>query len=69
MSLYDYKVGQRVVTEYGDDEFYGLVQALMRLADTDNLQRLKIDWPDVWDDLQRRYNAPDGILPGEEASK
>ena len=66
MSLYDYKVGQHVVTEYGDDEFYGLVQALMRLADTDNLQRLKIDWPDVWDDLQRRYNAPDGILPDEE---
>ena len=67
MSLYDYEVGQRVVTQYGDDEFYGLIQACMRLADTDNLQRLKIDWPEVWDDLQKRYNAPGGLLAGESA--
>ena len=65
MSLYDYEVGQKVVREYGDDEFYGLIQACMRLADTDNLQRLKIDWPDVWNDLQARYNAPQGRLVGE----
>ena len=65
MSLYDYEVGQKVVREYGDDEFYGLIQACMRLADTDNLQRLKIDWPDVWSDLQVRYNAPQGRLAGE----
>ena len=66
MSLYDYEVGQRIVLKYGDDEFYGLIQACMRLADTDNLQRLKIDWPDVWNDLERRYNAPGGVLPEDE---
>ena len=66
MSLYDYKVGQQIVFQYGDDEFYGLIQACMRLADTDNLQRLKIEWPNVWNDLQKRYNAPEGLLSGED---
>ncbi len=63
MSLYDYEVGQHIVAEYGDDEFYGLIQACMRLADTDNLEKLKRGFPDVWTDLQARYNAPEGKLP------
>ena len=66
MSLYDYKIGQKIWSKYGDDEFYGLIQACMRLADTDNLGALKRCWPSVWEDLQKRYNAPGGLLPGEE---
>lgn len=65
MSLYDYEVGQRVVCQYGDDEFYGLIQACMRLADTSNLEKLKSAWPGVYDDLVKRYNAPGGLLAGE----
>lgn len=64
MSLYDYEVGQRIVTSYGDDEFYGLIQACMRLADTDNLEKLKVGWPDVYNELVKRYNAPGGYLEG-----
>jgi len=45
MSLYDYEIGQQVVCKYGDDEFYGLIQACMRLADTDNLDKLKSAFP------------------------
>ena len=30
----------------------------MRRADTDNLRVLKIAFPDVWDELDARYNAP-----------
>ncbi len=60
MSLYDYETGERVVCRYGDDEFYGLIQACMRLADTDNLAKLKAAFPDTWQDLQDRYNAPGG---------
>jgi hypothetical protein len=69
MSLYDYEVGLKVVTQYGDDEFYGLIQACMRLADTDNLEKLKSAWPDVYDDLVQHYNAPGGLLPGESEGK
>ena len=65
MSRYDYEIGQKVVANYGDDEFYGLVQALMRLADTDNLNKLKAAWPEVWKELRERYNAPDGRLPND----
>ncbi len=65
MSLYDYQVGQRVVCDYGDTEFYGLVQALMRLADTGDLNKLKAAWPAVWNDLKQRCNSPGGLLSGE----
>lgn len=70
MSLYDYEVGQKVACEFGDDEFYGLVQGLMRLADTTNLEKLKVAWPEVHADLVARYNAPGGRLPedGDESA-
>jgi hypothetical protein len=63
LSYYDYYIGQRVLLHFGDDEFYGLIQGAMRLADTDNLEKLKTSFPEVWADLQARYNAPGGKLP------
>ena len=65
MSKYDYDVGLEIVGTYGDDEFYGLIQACMRLADTDNLEKLQKAWPKVWNDLQLRYHAPGGVLENE----
>lgn len=62
MSLYDYQMSQRVNPEIS---FYGLIMACMRQADTDNTERLKTMWPDVWDELQTRYHAPGGMLPSE----
>jgi hypothetical protein len=44
------------------DEFYTLLMAAMRCADTDNLWKLIQAFPDVWDELQKRYNAPGGAL-------
>ena len=69
MSLHDYQVGQHIESQHSDDDFYGLIQACMRLADDDNLAQLKAAWPETWSDLQARYFAPGGILPGEETSK
>ena len=66
MSLYDYETGQRIVCDYGDDEFYGLIQACMRLADTDNLAKLRYAFPGVWKVLENRYWAPGGKLPEDE---
>lgn len=65
MSYYDYSVGKQIVLQYGDDEFYGIVQAAMRLADDDNLAKLKHAFPEAWADLYSRYHAPGGLLPGE----
>jgi len=63
MSYYDYRMGQRIELERYP--FYALIQAAMRQADTPNLQMLKESWPEVWEELETRYNAPQGLLPYE----
>ncbi len=63
MSHFDYEVSKRVNCE--DFPFYALIMAAMRQADTTNLARLKQVFPDVWEELSRRYNAPGGLLGGE----
>lgn len=49
-----------------DADFYALVAAAMARADTFNGIRLRAAFPDVWDALQRRYDAPGGLIDGEE---
>ncbi len=61
MTRSDYVLGRELSLQ----PFYALIQAAMRTADTDNLEKLKEAWPEVWRELQDRYNAPDGYLPGE----
>ena len=48
-----------------DTPFYAIVMCLMHRADTDNLGMLQMCWPDVWRELQMRYNSPRGIIPGD----
>jgi len=69
MSHYDYEVAKRIWAEFSDDEIYGIVQALMRFADSTNLDKLKTAWPEGWRELQARYNAPGWLLPGETGDK
>lgn len=45
--------------------FYALIMAAMRQADNANEAKLRAAWPEVWDELDARYNAPGGILDGE----
>lgn len=61
---HEYEVSRRIAGE--DLPFYALVMAAMRGADAENLRRLRLGFPDVWDELQARYHAPGGLLPGEE---
>lgn len=63
MSLFDYNISKRISAE--DYPFYALIMAAMRQADTDNVVLLKHAWPDVWDDLYKRYHAPEGRLYGD----
>lgn len=48
-----------------DFPFYALIMAAMRQADTNNLRALVDAFPDTWDELKSRDNAPGGHLPGE----
>jgi len=64
MSRFDYEASKMIIVE--DPPFYGLIMAAMRKADTDNLFNLKIAFPEVWDELQERYNAPGGMLEGDQ---
>jgi len=66
MSYYDYEVGIKL--EMMELPFYGIIQGAMRRAAAEsdkNLDMLKRCFPEVWDDLLRRYNAPGGKLEEE----
>ena len=64
MSHRDYKSGLDLECTY-NGTFYGLIQAAMRRADSDNLEKLKAAWPEVWEEFQLRYKAQGGYLPEE----
>lgn len=61
MSLYSYQCAQ----ELGVGDFYALIMAAMLRADDTNLAKLRREWPTVHVELKQRYNAPQGLLPGE----
>lgn len=45
--------------------YYALIAAAMRLGDSDNVALLRAAFPDVWAELNARYNAPLGVLPAD----
>lgn len=63
MSRYDYEKSKELAAL--DAPFYAIIMTAMRQADTNNEYILRSIYPDVWDELQQRYNAPGGLLPGE----
>ncbi len=66
MSLHDYEVAREL--ERRDVPFYGLIMAAMWRADSENAARLRAAWPEVWEELQARYNTPGATLPGDPLS-
>jgi hypothetical protein len=63
MSLFDYIQSQEI--ESKDYPFYALLMSLIRRADSNNLAKLKLMWPDIVEEFQARYDSPGGVLPGE----
>ena len=57
--------GQRRDQRIRRDKAAALVMAAMRQADSYNVERLRREWPDVWDELKARHGAEYGLLPGE----
>ncbi len=61
MSLFDYLRSRKIESE--GHPFYALIMAAIRQADSTNLEKLKKEWPEVYTEFERRYNAPGGVLP------
>lgn len=68
MSLYDYEKSKAIDRDI-DPPFYALIMAAMRKADSTNIQLLRAAWPEVYAEFEARYNAPGGLLPGEQPLK
>jgi len=60
ISLYEYEQSQEISAQ--GYQFYALLGALMRDADTNNTEKLKAAWPEFWQSMQRRHNAPVGVI-------
>jgi hypothetical protein len=69
-SILDYLGSKRIAAEVSDltpgNQFYSLLMATFRFADTDNMEKLKSVFPDIYDELVQRYNAPGGALDDKE---
>jgi hypothetical protein len=70
MSILDYVTSQKIaakVNTFGPgNEFYSLIMAAARFADTDNLEKLQESFPEIVIELRKRYNAPGGALNDQE---
>jgi hypothetical protein len=64
MSYSDYLISRDLATLSAP--FYALIMTAMRQADTENMARLRLAWPDVADELEARYHAPGGLLGAEQ---
>ncbi|OIN80761.1 hypothetical protein [Mycobacterium malmoense] len=63
MSLFDYAESRRLLLE--DPPFYALIMAAIAKADTLNSMRLRTAFPEVWAEVNARYNAPGGVLASD----
>jgi len=62
--FYEYRVSMEIARK--DHPFYALIMAAMRKADDLNLEKLMDAWPEVWEALKVRYNAPGGAVTESE---
>ena len=63
MSLFDYHESLRLSDS--DPPFASLIMSAIRKADSTNIAILRSSFPEIWRELEARYDAPDGVLPGE----
>jgi hypothetical protein len=63
VSYYDYLISKQLGAS--NPPFFALIMAAMRKADSGNAVALRHAWPDVWEEMFARYNAPGGRLPSD----
>lgn len=64
MTIHDYMQSKEI--GYNNPSFAALIMAAIRKADSTNIEKLKIAFPEIYDELQKRYNAPGGGLNQQE---
>jgi hypothetical protein len=60
MSMYDYQLSKEIAAV--DWPLEALIMAAMMKADSANTGKLRGTFPDIWDELEARHNAPGGAL-------
>lgn len=63
MSLYDFN--ESLGLNRKDVGFNSLIMAAMLKADTINMHKLKCAFPEMYEEVNLRYNAPGGVLEGD----
>lgn len=64
LDLYAYQAGQEIIQTH--PPFASLIYAALYRADSTNARILRAAFPRICGDAQARYDAPGGILPGEQ---
>lgn len=64
-TLYDKEISRTILLLPGVS-FYGILLAAIDRADTYNLQKLEMMFPEAVRDARIRYNAPDGCVSVQE---
>lgn len=66
MSLFDYQASKQLAAM--DPPFAALIMAAYRKADTGNAIWLEQAFPDICREMRARYDAPGGVLSGEQVT-
>lgn len=64
MSQHSYRVSRSILAD--DPPFSALIMAAIAKADTFNSYRLKMAFPDLWQEMHIRYWSPGQLMPGED---
>lgn len=66
MSLYDYMKSQEI--DKLDVPFASLIMSAVKKADTNNLEKIRYVFPEIYAETEARYHAPGGILSEDEST-
>jgi len=59
LSIFDYRTSLDL--ELRGAPFYAIIAVAMRQADSDNIRRLRLMWPEIYEDLQAWRNTPGAL--------
>ena len=65
MSRFDYDVSREIAKN--DYPFASLIMAAMSKADSTNIEKLAAVFPEIYNEVRARYNAPGGTLRSERS--
>ena len=69
MGLKEYEASKHLslaAHQHDANAFYALLMATMREAGSNELDKLEGGFPEIIQELRKRYNAPGGVLPDDK---